>query len=106
MNCRPYFDTINFVNGAKPLEKLIKENHIQWTFFETTQAINTYMATKNVKYASIRRIVSFVFVVVALWIASLYEQAVVAVVLLSVSMLLEDVVALFLIYKAALNPKL
>ena len=42
-----YFDTINFVNGAKPLEKLIKENHIQWTFFETTQAINTYMATKN-----------------------------------------------------------
>ncbi len=66
----------------------------------------TYMATKNVKYASIRRIVSFVFVVVALWVASLYEQALVAVVLLSVSMLLEDVIALFLIYKAALNPKL
>ena len=66
----------------------------------------TYMATKNVKYASIRRVISFLFVVIALWIASYYEQAFIAIILLSVSMLLEDLVALYLIYKAALNPKL
>ncbi len=66
----------------------------------------TYMATKNVRYAFIRRGVSFVFIVIALWFASYYEQSMFAIAIISVSMVLEDFAALFLIYKAALNPKL
>lgn len=42
-----YFDSIHFINGSTSLENLLKENHIQWTFFETTQVINTYMETKK-----------------------------------------------------------
>ncbi len=40
---KAYFDTINFVDGANSLEKLISSHDIKWTLFETPAKINTYL---------------------------------------------------------------
>lgn len=77
---------------------------LSFRFVVSTLSV-TFIATNNPRYMFVRRIVSFVFLAIALWVSGFYEDVMIFIIALSLSTICDDVVALFLIFKAAGNPR-